>query len=104
MNDIEIDKQALQGARLQISDFLGTYAIYAGDLPIHETGVGNPCGRTGLRVALEGALGQAGFDVQAQYVDGLGIVERLAAIDESFEELDVSLGSGWDVDYVADLT
>lgn len=104
MSDVEIDKQALEGAILQIGSFVGDYVVYANDIAARDTGVGNPVGRTSLRVMLENALGQAMLDARAQHLAAVGITDRLMAINESFEDLDVSLGSGWDVDYVADLS
>jgi hypothetical protein len=104
MSDVEIDKQALEGAILQIGLSVGDYVVYANDIAARDTGVGNPVGRTGLRVMLENALGQAMLEARAQHLAGIGITDRLTAISESFEDLDVSLGNGWDVDYVADLS
>lgn len=104
MSDVEIDKRALEGAVLQISFSVGDYVMYANDIAARDTGVGNPAGRTGLRVMLENALGQAMLEARAQHLAGIGITDRLTSINESFEDLDVSLGSGWDVDYVADLS
>lgn len=102
MSDVEIDKAALEGAILQIDYSIGTYVVYARDIWGRDTGVGNPVGRTSLRVMLENALGQASMEAQAQHLDGIAIGDLLRSINDSFEELDVSLGNGWDADYVAD--
>ncbi|MGW9158920.1 MULTISPECIES: hypothetical protein [unclassified Microbacterium] len=104
MSDVEIDKQALEGAILQIGQSVGDYVTYANDVAARDTGVGNPVGRTGLRVMLENALGQAMLEARAQHLAGIGITDRLTTINASFEDLDVSLGSGWDADYVSDLS
>lgn len=102
MADVEIDKQALEGAIVQIGSAIGEYVMYANDIAARDTGVGNPVGRTGLRVMLENALGQAMLEARAQHLASIGISDRLMRINESFEDLDVSLSSGWDIDYVAD--
>lgn len=104
MSDVEIDKQALEGAILQIGMSVGEYVMYANDIAARDTGVGNPVGRTGLRVMLENALGRAMLEARAQHLAGIGITDRLTSINGSFEDLDVSLSSGWDADYVADLS
>lgn len=104
MSDVEIDKQALEGAILQIGMSMGDYVVYANDIAARDTGVGNPVGRTGLRVMLENVLGQAMLEARAQDLAGIGITDRLTDINASFEDLDVSLGTGWDRDYVADLS
>ncbi|UPL14641.1 hypothetical protein KV396_09185 [Microbacterium galbinum] len=104
MSDVEIDKAALEGAILQIDLSIGNYVMYANDIWARDTGVGNPVGRTSLRVMLENALGQASMEAKAQHLDGIAIGDRLKSINDSFDDLDVSLGAGWDSDYVADFS
>ncbi|HWS50509.1 MAG TPA: hypothetical protein VN241_05825 [Microbacterium sp.] len=103
MSDVEIDKAALEGAIANITLSLGTYVVYANDIWARDTGVGNPAGRTGLRVMLENALGQATLEARAHHLAGTAIADRLQSINDSFTELDVSMTSGWDAHYVADL-
>lgn len=102
MSDVEIDKAALEGAIVQIAANVGDYTAYATDVAVRDTGVGNPIGRTGLRVMLENALGQAMLEARAQQLTGVGITDRLSGINSSFTDLDVRMSSGWDADYVAD--
>lgn len=104
MSDVEIDKRALEGAIQQINYSVGQYGMYSNDIAARDTGIGNPAGRSGLRVMLENALGQAMFEARAQHFVGAGITGRLVSINASFEDLDVSLGSGWDPDYVSDFS
>ncbi|MGV8883281.1 MAG: hypothetical protein ACOH19_14125 [Rhodoglobus sp.] len=103
MSDIMIDKLALENAVLRIDYSTEQYAYYAENIWARDTGVGNPVGRTNLRVMLESVIGEAILDARAQRLVGTGICDRLTSIDDSFVELDVSLGKGWDDDYVADL-
>lgn len=103
-SDVAIDQTALEQAIVVTESELGTYSAYANDLWRRDTGVGNPVGRTALRVMLESAMGQALMRIQAETEAGLGVTGRLREVVTSFEELDASLSSGWDVDYVADLT
>jgi len=102
VTDVAIDKAAIAGAIINVESLLGRYVAYANDLWTRDTGVGNPVGRTALRVMLENALGQATLEVRDQHLSGIAISDRLRTINESFEELDVSLGTAWDDDYVAD--
>lgn len=103
MSDVEIDKLALEGAILLIDSSMGNYVSYANDIWQRDTGVGNPAGRTSLRVMLESVLGEASLDARAQHLAGIGITDRLKQINDSFTDLDVSMGKGWDDDYVTDL-
>ncbi|WP_022889407.1 hypothetical protein [Agromyces italicus] len=102
MTDVAIEKAALEGAIINVDATLGQYVAYANDLWARDTGVGNPVGRTALRVMLENALGQAALEVRDHHASGVAISGRLREINESFDALDVSLGAGWDDDSVAD--
>lgn len=104
MTDVAIDKAELEGAIITVDALLGKYVSYANDLWARDTGIGNPAGRTVLRVMLENALGEAALEVRDQHLSGVAISDRLRSINESFDALDVSLGAGWDDDYVADFT
>lgn len=102
MSDVEIDKAALEGAIINVGATMGNYVVYANDIWARDTGVGNPAGRTALRVMLENVLGQASLEARSHHESSIGITQRLATINDSFEDLDVSMGAGWDADYVAD--
>lgn len=103
-DDIEIDRTALEQAKLVLDSAIGSYRMYAEDTWQRDTGVDNPCGRTHLRVALENAVGAALMRTRVETDAGLGLSTQLQLILDSFASLDVSLGSGWDRDYVSDLS
>jgi hypothetical protein len=103
-DDVEIDRAALEQAKMLLDGSMGSYRAYAEDTWRRDTGVENPCGRTHLRVALENALGAALMRTRAETDAGLDLSSQVQSIIDSFEALDVSLGSGWDGDYVADLS
>ncbi|WP_067196877.1 hypothetical protein [Microbacterium sp. XT11] len=103
MSDVEVDKAALEGAIVNIRSAMGDYAVYANDIGARDTG-GNPVGRTALRVMLENALGQASLEARSHHATSIGIDDRLTEINDSFTELDVSMGAGWGGDYVSDFS
>lgn len=103
-NDVAVDRSALERARLLLDGSLGLYRAYAEDTWRRDTGVANPCGRTLLRVALEDAVGAALTRVRVETDAGVRLSGQLQTILDSFADLDVSLGSGWDRDYVSDLS
>lgn len=102
--DVQIDRQALEQAKLLLDQAMGSYRAYAEDTWRRDTGVDNPCGRTLLRVALENAIGAALMRTRVETDAGVALSAQLQTILDSFDALDVSLGSGWDRDYVADLS
>ena len=104
MSDVEIDKSALEGAIINVDSTIADYVSYANDIWARDTGVGDPVGRTSLRVMLENVLGQASLEARAQHLSAVAISSRLGDINLSFEALDVSMGEGWDADYVADFS
>lgn len=105
MSDVEVDRTALEAAFLALTSSLGDYGMHAEDAWRRETGVGNPAGRTNLRVALEGAIGDVAVHVRNERDAGFAVRDRLEAILEQFTALDVSMGidgspgSGWDRDF-----
>jgi len=103
-HDVEIDRGALEQAKLTLGHAVANYGAYAEDSWRRDTGIANPCGRTHLRVALENALGALLMDVRADTDDGVVLSDDLQIVLDAFVELDASLGKGWNHDYVADLS
>lgn len=104
MGDVEIDRFALESAKMLLDQSLLQYRMRAEDTWRRDTGIGDPCGRTLLRVMVENAIGSALMRVRAEDDDAVVVSAQLTNIVESFDALDVSLGEGWDRDYVADLS
>jgi len=102
--DVDIDRAQLEQAALILDGALGGYRAHIEDTWRRDTGVGDPCGRTLLRVMLENAIGAALVRARTETDDGLQLGEQLRTIVDSFASLDASLGDGWDADYVADLS
>ena len=103
MGDVEIDRYALESAKLVLDQALLNYRAKAEDAWRRDTGIGDPCGRTLLRVMVENAVGAALMRVTAEDDDAIVVSAQLLDILDSFTELDVSLSADWDRDYVADL-
>ncbi|MCP2635285.1 hypothetical protein K0817_001725 [Microbacterium sp. HD4P20] len=103
MGDVEIDRYALESAKATLDQALLAYRMKAEDAWRRDTGIGDPCGRTLLRVMTENAVGAALMRVTAEDEDAVAVSAELLDILGSFTELDVSLSDGWDRDYVADL-
>lgn len=95
MGDVEIDRAALQSAGMSVG--LSTMAYHGGAATTWagDTGVENPCGRTTLRVMLENAIGAARMTVRAQSGRSVALQQHLVEIVDAFDELDASLGTGW---------
>lgn len=102
-DDVAIDRTALAQARFFVEGAIGRYGLYAEDAWARDTGIENPCGRVHLRVALENALGAVLMRVRAEIEDGNGLATGLQTVIDSFEELDASLGRGWNREDVAGL-
>lgn len=96
MSDVDVDRAALQGAALTVSTATMSYHGSAVSAWVAETGVGNPCGRTSLRVMLENAIGAIRMDARTHAVSALEVQQRLVDIVQAFDDLDVALGAGWD--------
>lgn len=103
MGDVEIDRYALESAKMTLDQALLNYRAKAEDAWRRDTGIGDPCGRTLLRVMVENAVGAALMRVTAEDEDAIVVSAQLLDILDSFTELDVSLSADWDRDYVADL-
>lgn len=104
MNDVAIDRSALEQAKLVLDAAIGNYSVYAEDTWRRDTGIGDPCGRTHLRVALENTLGAALARIRSDVDDAHALAAGLQSVLDAFTELDASLGKGWNRDYVADLS
>lgn len=104
MGDVEIDRYALESAKMTLDQALLEYRMKAEDAWRRDTGIGDPCGRPLLRVMAENAVGAALMRVRGEDEDAVTVSAQLLDILESFTELDVSLSGGWDRDYVADLS
>ena len=104
MGDVEIDRQALESAKMVLDQSLLMYRMQAEDAWRRDTGIGNPCGRTLLRVMAENAIGAALTRVQAEDADAVAVSTQLVSIIDAFTELDVSLTAKWDREYVTDLS
>jgi len=102
-NDVAIDRTALEQAKIILGASIGQYGLYAEDTWRRDTGIGNPCGRTLLRVALENALGEALMRVRGDVADGDELAAGLQTVLDAFADLDATLGRGWNRDDVADL-
>lgn len=61
-----------------------------------ETGVQAPVGRTGLRESLEGTIGSIRAQLRLYEDDVTNVATRLQTIESQVQDLDVSLGSGWE--------
>lgn len=94
--DVEIQKSALYEASTEITQLLGSYRNSTDSAHRGGTGVGNPVGRAALRTAIENALGELAMTTRVLSEEGSELSERLVDIVTRFEELDASLGSGWD--------
>ncbi|WP_127819442.1 hypothetical protein [Microbacterium sp. CPCC 204701] len=103
MGDVEIDRHALESAKMVLDQALLSYRMRAEDAWRRDTGIGDPCGRTLLRVMAENAIGAALMRARSEDEDAVAVSARLLDILESFTELDVSLSADWDRGYVADL-
>lgn len=103
MGDVEIDRHALEGAKRALDRAALSYRLGAEEAWQRDTGIGDPCGRTLLRVMAENAVGATLMRVRSENEDALAVSAQLADILESFTELDVSLSADWDRDYAADL-
>jgi hypothetical protein len=104
MGDVEIDRRALEGAKLVLDQALLNCRLQAEDAWRRDTGIGDPCGRTLLRVMVENAIGAALMRLRAEDEDAVAVSTQLLTILQSFTELDVSLTAGWDRGYVTDLS
>lgn len=104
MGDVEIDRFALENAKAVLDLALLNYRMKAEDAWRRDTGVGDPCGRTLLRVMLENAVGAALVRVRSEDDDAAAVSAQLLGILDSFTTLDVSLSEEWDRDFVADLS
>ncbi|MET0812927.1 MAG: hypothetical protein ABWY03_07720 [Microbacterium sp.] len=100
-DDVAIDRSELAQAKFFLDSSIGGYSVHAEDGWARDTGIGNPCGRVHLRVALENALGAVLMRVRTEVEDGLDLSTGLQTVIDSFAELDASLGRGWDRDYDA---
>jgi len=103
VGDVEIDRHELASANMTLDQALLSYRMRAEDAWRRDTGIGDPCGRTLLRVMAENAVGAALMRVRSEDEDAVAVSAQLLDILESFTQLDVSLTAGWDRDYVADL-
>lgn len=103
MGDVEIDRYALESAKLVLDQALLSYRMMAEDAWRRDTGIGDPCGRTLLRVLAEDAIGAALMRVRSEDEDAVAVSAQLFDILQSFRALDVSLSARWDRGYVADL-
>lgn len=103
-NDVAIDRAALEQAKIVLGSSMGQYGLYAEDTWRRDTGIGNPCGRTLLRVALENALGEALMRVRGHVDEGGELASGLQTVLDSFADLDATLGEGWNRDDVADFS
>ena len=103
MADVEIDRLALESAKAVLDRALMGYRTKAEDAWRRDTGVGDPCGRTLLRVMLENAVGAALMRVRSENDDAAAVSAQLLGILDSFTTLDLSLSEEWDRGFVADL-
>ena len=104
MGDVEIDRSALENAKMVLDQALLSYRMQAEDAWRRDTGIGDPCGRTLLRVTAENAIGAALMRVTTEDADAAAVSAQLLSILQAFTELDVSLTADWDREYVAHLS
>lgn len=96
---VQVDQEALDYARYLLEDSYLRFQACAEESAA-ETGVGDPVGRTELRVTLENAVGEVVRHVRRHRRSAEGVGVLLVDIVTRFAELDASLGKGWDADYV----